>query len=480
MANQIKDNKLYRFRPIENLLSKRNELRDQSIFFAPPHKLNDPAEGFIDVYFKGDKHMWESLFTNYLFSLTDYVIHFLIFNEDDVLEQHPILTTKETAHENLQQRFDLFIHKFIKSEKIQNLISNIIRFREKVSQPELTYYLSSIHFFALQTIFDDLEKDAPNSTNFFPKLDTEQIATISEEHFDLISKMEEKYGEDATIFTSEMNIHFLDEMSLMLDLYSEQKTPNKKMMINGFPSAFSQKLIEQVYPTWFTACFMSEATNSSIWGSYAVNHTGACLIFESEVLSEERKVLGFTNGIIGYGKEGHIRSDISPTFDEIDYTNEQVSINFFDSLGMMPIGHLQEYWFKDSDGNYSSNFPKYDQEWRDRYWSNFKKSITKKTIDWKYENEFRLIINNMMGSYPDEGFTLNYSFKSLKGIIFGIKTSTTEKQEIIRIIHEKQVEHNHYDFEFYQAYFCRRSGEIKHKKMGLIKNQLIEKPILSK
>ncbi len=118
-------------------------------------------------------------------------------------------------------------------------------------------------------------------------------------------------------------------------LYSEQKTPNKKMMINGFPSAFSQKLIEQVYPTWFTACFMSEATNSSIWGSYAVNHTGACLIFEAEELNEERKVLGFTNGIIGYGKDGHIRSDISPSFDEIDYTNEQISINFFDSLGVL-------------------------------------------------------------------------------------------------------------------------------------------------
>ncbi len=84
-----------------------------------------------------------------------------------------------------------------------------------------------------------------------------------------------------------------------------------------------------------------------------------------------------------------------------------------------------------------------------------------------------------MGSYPNEGFTLNYSFKSLKGIIFGIKTSIADKQEIIRIIHEKQVEHNHYDLEFYQAYFCRRSGEIKHKKMGLIKNPLTEKATLS-
>lgn len=474
MAKPIVDNKLYRFRPIENLLSKRNELKEQTIFFAPAHKLNDPAEGFINVYFQGDKHMWESLFTNYLFSLTDYVIHFLIFTEDDLLDQHPILVTKDNAHKNLQQRFDSFVHKFIKSEKIQALVSNILKYREKVSHPELTYYLSSIHFIALEVIFDDLKKNLPSSTSFFPKLETEQIATTSEEYFETLAKMEEKYGKDSTMISSETSVLFLDQMSLMLDLYSEERTPNKKMMINGFPNAFSQKLLDQVYPTWFTACFMSEATNSSIWGSYAVDHTGACLIFEADTSKSERKTLPFTNGIVGYSSnKGQIRGDVNPSFDEINYTNEQVSINFFDSLGMMPIDHLQEYWFKDSDGNYSSNMPKYDKEWRDKYWSNFKKSITKKTVDWKYENEYRLIINNMMNSYPYEGFTLNYDFKSLKGIIFGVKTTIADKQEVIRIIHEKQRENDHYDFKFYQAYFCRSSGEIKHRELGLIKQQLI-------
>lgn len=291
----------------------------------------------------------------------------------------------------------------------------------------------------------------------------------------MLAQMEEQYGKDSTMISAEMNVLFLEQMSLMLDLHSKDKTPNKKMMINGFPSSFSQKLTEQVYPTWFTACFMSEATNSSIWGSYAVDHTGACLIFDADTTNPDRKTFPLNNGIIGYSSNnGQIRGDVNPSFDEINYTNEQISLNFFDSLGMMPIGHLQEYWFKDSDGKYSSNMPSYDKEWREKYWSNFKQSITKKTVDWLYENEYRLIINNMMGSYPNEGFTLNYDFKSLKGIIFGIKTPVADKQEVIRVIHEKQREHKHYDFKFYQAYFCRNSGEIKHRELGLIKQPLVQ------
>jgi hypothetical protein len=45
---------LYRFRPIERLLAK-NELQNQEVFFAKPENLNDPMEGFRDVFWKGDE-----------------------------------------------------------------------------------------------------------------------------------------------------------------------------------------------------------------------------------------------------------------------------------------------------------------------------------------------------------------------------------------------------------------------------------------
>lgn len=36
---------MFRFRSVENLLGDYEELETQTIFFAPPYKLNDPMEG---------------------------------------------------------------------------------------------------------------------------------------------------------------------------------------------------------------------------------------------------------------------------------------------------------------------------------------------------------------------------------------------------------------------------------------------------
>jgi hypothetical protein len=54
---------LYRFRPIDRLLEK-NELRKQEIFFAKPENLNDPMEGFRDVFWKGDEIVWQIVHSN--------------------------------------------------------------------------------------------------------------------------------------------------------------------------------------------------------------------------------------------------------------------------------------------------------------------------------------------------------------------------------------------------------------------------------
>ena len=75
----------------------------------------------------------------------------------------------------------------------------------------------------------------------------------------------------------------------------------------------------------------------------------------------------------------------------------------------------------------------------------------------------------MNGSYKTTDTTLKYDFKSLQGIIFGIKTSSEKKIEVIRAIEKKVKENSHYEFKFYQAYYCRNSGQIKHYEMKSLK-----------
>ncbi|MGY5744416.1 hypothetical protein [Vibrio cincinnatiensis] len=108
--------------------------------------------------------------------------------------------------------------------------------------------------------------------------------------------------------------------------------------------------------------------------------------------------------------------------------------------------------------------------WRDNHWENFYQGITQKTKDWEYENEHRLIINTMGNDYNTiEDRTLTYNFKSLEGIIFGIKTSEEDKVKIMGIVENKIKENEHYDFSFYQAYYCHDTGKIKHYKLSALK-----------
>jgi hypothetical protein len=52
---------LFRFRTIHALLDSRHELEHQEIYFSPPEQLNDPLEGFKDIFWQGDAIVWTNL-----------------------------------------------------------------------------------------------------------------------------------------------------------------------------------------------------------------------------------------------------------------------------------------------------------------------------------------------------------------------------------------------------------------------------------
>src|SRR5580693_8526821 len=60
---------LYRFRPASAVLDKYEELAKQEIYFSPPDELNDPMEGYKDVFWSGDLIVWRNLLRHYLLCL---------------------------------------------------------------------------------------------------------------------------------------------------------------------------------------------------------------------------------------------------------------------------------------------------------------------------------------------------------------------------------------------------------------------------
>lgn len=126
-----------------------------------------------------------------------------------------------------------------------------------------------------------------------------------------------------------------------------------------------------------------------------------------------------------------------------------------------------KWWYTDEEGNQSEFANQFRSgidldDWRKKYWDRFFRDITIKTKDWEYEREYRLILAENLSKLDEkEKRTLTYNFNSLKGVVFGIKTSDENRLRIIEIIQRKCRENNRTDFKFYQAYYSSENGDIR-------------------
>ena len=161
-------------------------------------------------------------------------------------------------------------------------------------------------------------------------------------------------------------------------------------------------------------------------------------------------------------------------FRKVGYADKPGAIDFFRSVGRLRVPALMKLWYTDSDGNKSECAahigPDGDKKdaWRKSYWRNFYRDITIKTKDWEYEQEYRLILRSRWNKLDEKkNRTRTYNFNSLKGIIFGIKTSDDDRLRIIEIIEGKCKQNNRTDFKFFQAYYSPEDGDIRKYEIKL-------------
>jgi hypothetical protein len=69
MADLTMPAAFYRFRRASAVLDEFQELERGTIYFAPPEELNDPMEGYKDLFWSGDVVVWRSLFKHYILVL---------------------------------------------------------------------------------------------------------------------------------------------------------------------------------------------------------------------------------------------------------------------------------------------------------------------------------------------------------------------------------------------------------------------------
>src|SRR5579883_2849612 len=60
------DEYFYRYRPMRAVLDEFHELERQEIYFSTTDELNDPMEGFKDLFWWGDAIIWRNLLRHYI------------------------------------------------------------------------------------------------------------------------------------------------------------------------------------------------------------------------------------------------------------------------------------------------------------------------------------------------------------------------------------------------------------------------------
>ena len=454
----------YRFRNMKYLLEDEyQELKRQEIYFASPEQLNDPMEGLRDIFWRGDKIVWENFFKHYVFCLYVTYFHSLVAGPSIRLNANniPILGRWDELPSPAQRLFNEVWDRFLDITKIPEFIEALANTNRKIRDREIRIYLGVIH----SVVFHEIEKVffanglMPQSAMRRPPEGLPPAGEILVSALKAMAQLEE--DEEKTNALLQFNEALLYGLRIEFQLNNVILTGiserNFLLVYFDFSSVYLKEIEKLLGFNWRVACFMEDYHNSSVWGTYGDKHKGACLIFDSIQLEEGlRQRHRFVRGLC-----------------KVVYRDKLNKIDFFRSIGGVTVRHTQ-LWYTDAEGNvsecgtHSSGHGEEYRKWHTRYWNTLYRDTTSKLKDWEHEREWRLILEKRWLD-PGEAPKITYDFNSLKGIIFGIRSSDEEILKAIKIIQEKCEKHERTDFKFYKAEYSQKTGDIRKNEILLPK-----------
>src|SRR5271163_1763191 len=146
MDTQLKHS-VYRFRSTPALLDGFHELTNQEIYFASPSELNDPLEGYKDLFWKGDEIAWRNLLRHYLLCLMQLILRTLEHGPDYQVTSGtlPVGMIDEDLQPEVRKVFDALCARFFADPELALLPTLLAERNSRVSRNELLSLLWSIH-----------------------------------------------------------------------------------------------------------------------------------------------------------------------------------------------------------------------------------------------------------------------------------------------------------------------------------------------
>lgn len=277
----------YRYRSADALIGHFEELERQEIYFSSTGALNDPMEGFKDLYWSGDKIVWRNLVRHYILCLMNTTMTCFILGGDlkpNVLENFVFQVPDTLPLAPIREHYKAASERFLAEPAVAKLIAVLSARKEPVRKDELRSYLRSVHPFALRITMEvfaaaGLPVNPPGSPlSEMDKL-RDSAMSIVEGVEKQIRESEHKEKLAEALFAA--NEFVMRQMDLVHE-YGLELDPAAQawgFIFRYFPAGYVSALEKIIHPDWYVACFSANDTNASMWGTYGGSHGGACLKF---------------------------------------------------------------------------------------------------------------------------------------------------------------------------------------------------------
>lgn len=451
---------LYHYRSIKSAIS---EISNSSFKFSGVSELNDPLEGYVDIYWQGDEPAWEGLFRNYICGLYMSVNIYRLAGDENQIAKSAVPVDihawdRLPIAENLMRVSD----EFLTDSLVLALISLLSAQNIAVSKGHLNSLLTIVHLNAFNICMANMQHNGLIGLDEYTLERPAQCTKTFADVVNLASKQPEKSDKFFEAIEA-ISGTIRDCVNSMLLKYAGDPQRSKWSRIQlDFPTIYVNQAPKILYPNGFIVCFSTAPDSSVMWGNYADSHKGVCLIYETgekKTLSIESGAVIKTNGVsLKYRDE---------TLHEVNYHEDRVKRNFFTSLGRLCMPQIHS-WLVSADGKASQLLFEYVKDsWRDSYWEDNFKVYHTKLPEWEYEREYRLFITDTFYDYnrgEKDYVFLKFAPEQLKGVIWGINTTLSDKAKIYSAIESAGRKPNTLDF--YQSQYNTESNEIVVRRVN--------------
>jgi hypothetical protein len=479
------DEYFYRYRPIRAVLDGFNELENQEIYFSAADELNDPMEGFKDLFWWGDAIVWRNLLRHYILCVLQAFAYCALAEDQfdrNVMRNIVFWIPQNLPQAPIREIYERVSAAFLAEPAVATFLSVMTARTTPVRRHELTGYLRALHGFALHIVLREYRErgvliyQSPTSTEV--RTETLRKHAISMmgavARIALAKEPPEKVAE--TLFT--LN----EAMTQQVMLVTEYNVPERGKQLplifltSRLPAAYVGALEKLVHRDWYVACFAKTAENHSMWSTYADGHRGVCLMFRPTGKRGDLATLAVEQVTSASGGRGgeiiYDKSEVEHQLAPVRYTGEYPAIDFFRSLGSVSGMHVNQFWYRGEDGSFSEcrNAVYSDHDaWRSAYWRTFGESTLYKTPEWAHEQELRVVLHSMFDLETKESRRLRYRFRDLAGIVFGARTDVEDKLKIMRIFEAKCRKEMRHDFRFLEIRYLPTESRFRVFPLDLLK-----------